>query len=82
MINVSNEFRQLMNKNTDFKENAEITFADGTFLELSEKDFTVTNNSIVDAAGSNGIPLGVALCRSIQIELMMIDFLNMTFLVR
>lgn len=70
MINVSNEFRQLMNKNTDFKENAEITFADGTFLELSEKDFTVTNNSIVDAAGSNGIPLGVALCRSIQIELM------------
>lgn len=70
MINVSNEFRQLMNKNTDFKENAEITFADGTFLELSEKDFTVTNNSVVDAAGSNGIPLGVALCRSIQIELM------------
>lgn len=70
MINVSNEFRQLMNRNTDFKENAEITFADGSFLELSEKDFTVTNNGVVDAAGSNGIPLGVALCRSIQIELM------------
>lgn len=70
MVNVSNEFRQLMNRRTDFKENAEITFADGTFLELSEKDFTVTNNSVVDAAGSNGIPLGVALCRSIQIELM------------
>lgn len=70
MINVSNEFRQLMNRNTDFKENAEITFADGTFIELSEKDFTVTNNGVVDAAGSNGVPLGVALCRSIQIELM------------
>ena len=59
-----------MNDRTDFKENAEITFADGTFLELSEKDFTVSNNSIVDAGESNGIPLGVALCRSIQIELM------------
>lgn len=70
MINVSNEFRRIMNNRTDFKENAEITFADGTFLELSEKDFTVNNNGMVDAAGSNGIPLGVALCRSIQIELM------------
>ena len=70
MINVSKEFQTLMNERTDFKENAEITFADGTFIELSEKDFTVSNNSVVDSAGSNGIPLGVALCRSIQIELM------------
>lgn len=70
MINVSKEFQLLMNDRTDFKENAEITFADNTFLELSEKDFTVSNNSIVDAGESNGIPLGVALCRSIQIELM------------
>lgn len=70
MINVSKEFQLLMNERTDFKENAEITFADGTFIELSEKDFTVSNNSVVDSAGSNGIPLGVALCRSIQIELM------------
>lgn len=70
MINVSKEFQLLMNEYTDFKENAEITFADGTFLELSKKDFTVSNNSVVDSAGSNGIPLGVALCRSIQIELM------------
>lgn len=70
MINVSNEFLTLMNKRTDFKENAEITFADGSVLELSEKDFTVSNNNIVDASESNGIPLGVAVCRSIQIELM------------
>ena len=70
MINVSNEFNKLMNKRTDFKENAEIKFADGSFLELSEKDFTVSNNNIVDASESNGIPLGVAVCRNIQIELM------------
>lgn len=70
MINISKEFQLLMNERSDFKQNAEITFADGTFIELSEKDFTVSNNSVVDSAGSNGIPLGVALCRSIQIELM------------
>lgn len=70
MINVSNEFKQLMGKRTDFKENAEITFADGTVLELKEKDFTVSNNSLVDASETNGIPLGVAVCRNIQIELM------------
>lgn len=70
MINVSNEFRKLMNTRTDFKENAEITFANGTVLELTEKDFTISNNSVTDAYETNGIPLGVALCRSIQIELM------------
>lgn len=70
MINVSNEFRQLMGKQTDFKENADITFSDGTVIELKEKDFTVSNNNIVDASDTNGIPLGVAICRNIQIELM------------
>lgn len=70
MINVSKEFQLLMNDRTDFKENAEIAFADGTVLNLTEKDFTVSNNSVVDAAESNGIPLGVAVCRNIQIELM------------
>lgn len=70
MINVSNEFGQLMQTRTDFKENAEITFANGTVLELKEKDFSISNNSVVDASDTNGIPLGVAVCRSIQIELM------------
>lgn len=70
MINVSNEFKRLMDKKTDFKENAEITFADGTVLNLTEKDFTVSNNNVTDASETNGIPLGVAVCRSIQIELM------------
>lgn len=70
MINVSSEFRQLMNKRTDFKEYAEITLADGTLLELTEKDFTIGNNSIVDGSDSSGIPLGVAVCRNVQIEIM------------
>lgn len=70
MINVSNEFKKLMNVRTDFKENAEITFADGSVLNLTEKDFTVSNNGVTDASETSGIPLGVAVCRSIQIELM------------
>lgn len=69
MINVSNEFWKLMHERTDFKENAEITFKDGTVLELDESVFTMDNNSMTDAAGANSIPLGVALSRSIQIEL-------------
>lgn len=69
MINVSNEFWKLMHERTDFKENAEITFQDGTVLELDESLFTTDNNSVTDAAGVNSIPLGVALSRSIQIEL-------------
>lgn len=70
MINVSNEFKTLMRRYTDFKENAEITFSDGTVLSLEEKDFTIANNSVTDSAGTNGIPLGVSICRNIQIELM------------
>ena len=58
-----------MNVRTDFKENAEITFADGTVLELAEKDFTVSNNNVTDASETSGIPLGVAVCRNIQIEI-------------
>jgi hypothetical protein len=70
MINVSNEFRKEMATRTDFKQNAEITFTNGTVLELTEQDFTIDNNGVSDGADTNGIPLGVALSRSIQIEIM------------
>ena len=70
MINVSKEFQLLMNERSDFKQNATITFADGYVLDLTEKDFCISNNNVVDASDINGIPLGVAICRNIQIELM------------
>ena len=70
MIHVSSEFREQMEMRTDFKEQAEVTFLDGTKLSLTENDFTVSNNSITDGAGSNGLPLGAAIQRQIQIELM------------
>ena len=70
MIHVSSEFCEQMEMQTDFKEQAEVTFLDGTKLSLTENDFTVSNNSITDGAGSNGLPLGAAIQRQIQIELM------------
>lgn len=70
MIHVSSEFREQMEMRTDFKEQAEVAFLDGTKLSLTENDFTVSNNSITDGAGSNGLPLGAAIQRQIQIELM------------
>ena len=66
MINVSNEFKEIMSERQDFKEYAEVTLANGTVLELTEDDFSIDNNSLVDAAGANTIPLGVALSRNVQ----------------
>lgn len=70
MINVSDEFKQLMTERQDFKCNAEVTLANGTVLSLGEDDFSIDNNSLVDAAGANTIPLGVALSRNVQLEIM------------
>lgn len=69
MINVSKEFQLLMNERSDFKQNAEITFVDGTTINLTEEDFCISNNNVVDASDKSVIPLGVAVCRNIQIEL-------------
>lgn len=70
MIYVSSEFKEQMELRTDFKEQAEVTFLDGTKISLTEDDFTVSNNSITDGAGSNGLPLGAAIQRQVQVELM------------
>lgn len=70
MINVSSEFKEIMMQRQDFKENAEVTFSDGTVLNLEEKDFSITNNSVVDSADANAVPIGAAICRNIQFELL------------
>lgn len=69
MVNVSAEFLQLMQYRTDFAENATITFADGREKALTEDDFAVGDNKYTDAAGSDSLPLGVAIARTVQIEL-------------
>lgn len=69
MIPVSREFREKMTHNTNFREQAEITLANGTELVLSESDFTLKNNNVSEGAGLSGLPLGIAVCRAIQIEI-------------
>lgn len=59
-----------MENRTDFKQNAEITLTDGTEITLDQYDFTLFNNSVTDSAGAMTLPLGVAICRSIKMELM------------
>lgn len=70
MINVSTEFKKTMADRTNFMESAKVTLANGDILNLTEKDFTVTNNNVSDGAGSSGFPFGVAIGKSIQIEIM------------
>ena len=70
MINVSMRFKELMKERTDFKENAEVTFKDGRVLTLTEEDFSASGNTVTDAADASAIPLGAAVGRSIQIELL------------
>lgn len=73
MINVSREFKEAMKTRTDFTETAEITFADGRVLSLTQSDFTVSGNGITDGAGSSSFPLGVAVEKSVRVELMNAD---------
>lgn len=70
MINVSNEFKELMKSRTDFKCKADVEFADGETLTLDGSAFTLSNNSIADSASASSFPLGVAMSRTIQIELL------------
>ena len=69
MINVSDEFKRLMQERTDFYEEAEVTLIDGTFLSFGADDFTCSNNSVSDGAGESTLPLGCAIGRTMQMEI-------------
>lgn len=69
MINVSNKFFQTIEKRRNFTGYADVTLADGSTLTLTENEFTLDNNSITESAGSTGLPLGEAICRTVQIEI-------------
>lgn len=58
-----------MKQRTDFLPEATVTFSDASTLELTPANFTVRNNGYTDGAGSNGLPLGVLIGRTISIEL-------------
>ena len=73
MINVSNAYRERMQYNTRFIPHAVITLSNGTALTPAQSDFALSGNGLVDGAGSNGLPLGVAVERIAKIELMNYD---------
>lgn len=70
MINVSNEFKEVMKERAEFKPYAEITFRDGRKVSLDSRQFLSGNNSIVDGAGISSFPIGVAIQKNIQIEVL------------
>lgn len=70
MISVSDEFLQEMEKRQDFKEYATVTLSNGQNLQLTPADFTISNQKFIDGSGSNKFPIGHAVERSVQIELM------------
>lgn len=68
MINVSQEFRETIRERSDFRCGALITLADGTEIELGAGEFSLTGNELADGAGASALPLGEAVCRSLQME--------------
>lgn len=69
MINVSEEFRTLMQTRRDFKEAAVVTLLDGTTLTFDANHFTCSNNTVSEGAGENALPLGCAISRTVQLEI-------------
>lgn len=70
MINVSSEFREIMEKRRNFMPYADIEFQDGRRVSLEPKDFVISGNSITDAAESNSLPLGVAIGKSLTFSIL------------
>lgn len=73
MINVSSEFKTQMQHDTNFTEHAVMRLQNGEVLHLEASDFTVENNNFVDGASSTSFPLGVAVSKTIQIEIANFD---------
>lgn len=73
MINVSAEFRETMQERTDFDLYAELTLGSGdmmTFGPGQDHEFTVGGNSYTDGSEAEGFPLGAAVCRTVQLEIL------------
>ena len=69
MINVSNDYKERMKESRDFRNYAEITFVDGSKMTVDASNFTASNNSLMDGASTSSFPIGVAVSKSAQIEL-------------
>ncbi len=70
MIGVSEACSEALAQRRDFRLQAQVTLADGTELALDGEDFTIAGNALTDGAGSEGLPLGAAVCRQVRLRIM------------
>ena len=77
MKQVTQAYLDAITQRTNFTSRANITFYPGTNEEetitINADRFTVQNNGFTDSAGASAFPLGEAICKTIQIELMNAD---------
>lgn len=68
MRNVSIEFLNELQNRMDFYYHADITFSDGSSVELGPDDLVVSGNSIVESAESTAFPLGNAIGKRLTLS--------------
>ena len=69
MKNVSIEFLNELQNRMDFYYHADITFANGSSVELGPDDLVVSGNSIVESAESTAFPLGNAIGKRLTLSI-------------
>ena len=65
MINVSSAFKAALNINP-CKERARLITLDGTLFNLTQEDFSISNNSFTDGAGASTLPVGAAISHTVS----------------
>lgn len=70
MIAVSDAFKEAMKSRRDFRCRAHVIFANGQEIDIPESLFSLSGNTIRSGNGTDGLPLGEVVGRSISLELM------------
>lgn len=69
MINVSNEFRELIKDRRDIYPYLDITFKNGTSISVGPDRIMKDDFHFVDGPGDSKFPLGAAICKTIKFSL-------------
>lgn len=69
MLNATKEFQNKMNAGVPVVCHADVTFANGETLELTQSDFMASGNNIDDCADNKSFPIGTAVAKSATIIL-------------
>lgn len=69
MLNATKEFQNKMNAGVPIVCHADVVFANGETLKLTQSDFMASGNSVDDCADSKSFPVGTAVAKSATITL-------------